>query len=203
MHRVHLPIQLETGIRRALVSSALGALLILVLGVTSLNGTRSSAQATATTPHDYLYLTIVTGHMLKQPGWPAYEPAFFSVPAHALVTVQITNFDDGTAPTGAHSPFLTVSGVLGNAMTVTAWGKHQSTQVRSLRSEQVSHTFTVPSLHLNVPVPARSTVTFTFRTGAAGNYTWYCMAPCGTGESGWGGAMTRLGYMRGTLTVAA
>ena len=193
----------RVGFLRALLPSALGLILLVALGVSSLGTPRSAAQATSTTNHDYLYLSILTGHMIKKPGWPTYVPASFSVPAHSLVTVEIINYDDGTAPPGAHSPYLSVSGVVGNSISVTPLGQQKSTQVRTLRSEQVSHTFTVPALHLNVPVPASATVTFTFRTGAAGSYTWYCMAPCGTGESGWGGAMTRLGYMRGTLTVAA
>jgi hypothetical protein len=65
----------------------------------------------------------------------------------------------------------------------------------------VSHTFTLPSLKINVPLLADSRTTFTFHTGAAGTFEWHCQDPCGTGPVGWAGAMSQQGYMGGELTV--
>lgn len=70
---------------------------------------------------------------------------------------------------------------------------------------QVAHTFTIPALHLNVPIPgdvapgaSYVTVTFTFRTEAAGVYRWRCFAPCGKGPDGESGPM---GEVMGTPIV--
>ena len=85
------------------------------------------------------------------------------------------------------------------------------TSYTSLNAQHVSHTFTIPQLQLNVPIPgdpvgdaAAVSVTFSFRTPpSAGTYYFQCFVPCGTGESGFNGPMATLGYMRGTLTVVA
>jgi hypothetical protein len=73
-----------------------------------------------------------------------------------------------------------------------------------------------PYLFVSVPVPAQSAnaptdangyptkpidVTFTFRTGAPGNYVWNCEFPCGTYYVSFGGPMSQRGYMSGTVKV--
>lgn len=63
-----------------------------------------------------------------------------------------------------------------------------------------SHTFTIASLGLNVPVPAApadnqpSVTTFDF-TFQPGHYTWVCLAPCDPI------AMETPGYMIGSVTA--
>ncbi len=86
----------------------------------------------------------------------------------------------------------------------TADGQNYS----SLTPDKIAHTFTIPQLNVNVPLPGDgmkgkdyNTVTFTFRTGAAGTYTFRCFDPCGTGPMGMMGPMMTQGYMIGTLTV--
>ena len=66
----------------------------------------------------------------------------------------------------------------------------------------VSHTFTIAALGLNVPVAPQSVTTFRFHTGQRGSYEWRCVDPCGAGDAGWGGAMSAKGYMVGTVTLA-
>ncbi len=102
------------------------------------------------------------------------------------------------------SPFTTVQGTVGGVAYADG---HAYT---ALAPDKVAHTFTIPQLHINVPLPGDTTtgkpygiVSFTFRTGAAGSYYFQCFDPCGTGASGWEGPMTTKGYMRGTLTVRA
>ena len=163
------------------------------------------APSAGAAPHAYVYLTILTGRMIGKPGWPMYSPADFTVPANALVTVTIRDMDPGTASVPAAN--LRVQGTVGNVERVVpavlgnvaiAQGK----SVASVPADDVAHTFTSSALGLNVPVPPTSTVSFTFRTGAPGTYSWQCFAPCGTGPTGWQGAMDESGYMRGTITVA-
>jgi heme/copper-type cytochrome/quinol oxidase subunit 2 len=79
---------------------------------------------------------------------------------------------------------------------------------QALNPAQVAHTFTIPALHLNVPIPgdgtpgaAFVTVTFTFRTGAAGIYMWQCFDPCGEGPAGYSGSMGTMGDMMGYLII--
>jgi heme/copper-type cytochrome/quinol oxidase subunit 2 len=90
------------------------------------------------------------------------------------------------------------------SVAATADGREYS----SLAPDNIAHTFTIPQLGVNVPLPgdgmngqAYNTVTFTFRTGAAGTYTFRCLDPCGTGPMGMMGPMMTQGYMLGTLTV--
>lgn len=191
---------------------AAAGLLALGLAGCGANSSRNSSATTATPApvaaakpvHTHLYMTILTGKMIKKPGWPMYYPADFKVPADATVTVEIKNFDDGTAPLPAGSPYTKVTGVKGDQVTVTTGTGAQktATEISSLPANQVSHTFTVSGLKLNVPVPASSTVRFTFKTPKTpGTYRWQCEAPCGTGPNGMGGAMMTDGYMMGKMIV--
>ncbi len=159
------------------------------------NGAYSSPQAAGAATTYHFYLTILTGGMTGKPGWPIFTPADFTLPPESNVQVSIRNFDSGAAP--VTSQWSRVTGTAGD--TVEIAGK----SVRSIPPQQVSHTFTVPQLHLNVPIPASSTVTFAFRTPASGTYTWRCEAPCGSGQSGMQGAMRTKGYMMGTMRISA
>ncbi len=172
-------------------------------------GTTTSAQlgGPAVTRLD---LTIVTGDMTGHTEYPAYIPSDFTLPAHSTVIVTITNFDDATALPAGMTQYATVKGTLGNTMQVTPIhvgdpnGSAGPTQTLSqLDPTQVSHTFTITALGINVPVAAHSRVSFVIQTGAPGQFAWRCFDPCGAGSTGWGTAMaSRRGYMEGTLTVA-
>ena len=144
--------------------------------------------------------------VINQPGyrkdWPAFAPSTLVVPAHSLVTVTIRNYDLGDTSLPKGSPFTSVQGIVGGV--AYADGHAYS----ALALEKVAHTFTLPQLNINVPVPGDTTtgkpyveVSFTFRTGASGSYYFRCFDPCGTGAIGWQGPMVTRGYMLGTLTV--
>lgn len=134
--------------------------------------------------------------------WPAYEASTpLTVPANTVVTVTIRNFDLGDAALTPNSPLAHVEGTVGG---VASFNGQQYT---SLDPAKVAHTFTIPQLGINVPIPGDApnndsflTVTFSFRTDKAGSYTFECLAPCGTG-TGFGGPMQSMAYMKGTLTV--
>lgn len=151
-----------------------------------------------------LALVIETGAMIHRPGWSEYlanggSSARIDLPAHALVTVTLRSYDDGTAPPTV--AYAAVRGTVGSDMRV------DGRVVQAVPANAIAHTFTIPALGVNVPVPAVTgsspyvTLTFRFRTGAAGTYTWQCYAPCGTGATGWGGAMVTPGFMTGSLVV--
>lgn len=134
--------------------------------------------------------------------WPAYVASTsLSVPANSVVTVTIRNFDLGDAALTPNSPLARVQGTIDGVAVVD--GKSYT----ALDPAKVSHTFTVPSLGINVPIPGDApsdatylTVTFSFRTHGAGAYVFECLAPCGTG-TGFDGPMQSMAYMKGTVTV--
>lgn len=164
----------------------------------------ASAASSAGAAHVHLALDIFPVRPLgPSSNWPAYTPStHLTVPASSLVSVTIRNFDLGDAPLGPSSPFAHVEGTLGRAASMD--GQPYS----ALDPAHVAHTFTIPQLHVSVPIPGESpsggsfvTVTFSFRVAAAGTYTWRCFAPCGTGPGGFSGPMQTPGYMLGTLSA--
>ena len=138
-----------------------------------------------------LYMVIATPDMLGTSDMPAYIPAYASVPSNATVRVEIVNFDDATPLVGGLAVFSKVSGTVGNTITVVPLDPQNG----------VGHTFTIAELGLNVPVAPKARTIFTMQTGDPGSYAWRCNDPCGSGGSGWGGAMASPGYMMGKLTV--
>ena len=149
--------------------------------------------------------------------WPFYSPSTsIQLPAHALVTVTIHQYDTGGQI--YNNRFAKPVGTVGNTMTVD--GK----DVASIAPSNVAHTFTIhqypdsnqPYMYVSVPLPAQADnaanqangyptpidVTFSFMTGAPGNYVWNCEFPCGNGYVEFGGPMSQRGFMSGTVTVA-
>jgi hypothetical protein len=145
------------------------------------------------------HLNIVLNQPGMQKDWPAYSPTTLVVPAHSLVTITLRDGDLGDTPMPKDTPFAAVQGTVGGVAYLNG---HPYTR---LSPDKIAHTFTITDLHLNVPLPGdgqeSDTISFTFRTGAAGSYSFRCYDPCGTGDSGWEGPMMTRGYMQGTLTV--
>jgi hypothetical protein len=191
----------HSGSRNILWIPAFILLVACVLGGAMVAVT-SNTKASATGPKvATLNLTI----LMTKPGTdigPAYSNTNITLPAHAKVTVTIVNQDPGDTALPSGSPFTNVTGTVGGTAFI------DGIPYRSLDVSKVAHTFTVPKLGLNVPVPGDApaghsdiTVTFTFMTGNAGTYTFQCMDPCGDGPSGWQGPMETKGYMIGQITV--
>jgi hypothetical protein len=175
-------------------------------GAVVASGGTVAVQAQTTVPH--IYLTVATPDMLKTDVGPAVLPSAVTVPANSDVIVTILNFDGATPLTGAYTKFATAAGIEGKftALAVNTANPNgpataPAQTLAAVDPAIVSHTFTIPSLHLNVPLLASSRTTFTFHTGAAGTFEWHCQDPCGTGPAGWSGAMSVQGYMGGELTV--
>jgi heme/copper-type cytochrome/quinol oxidase subunit 2 len=58
----------------------------------------------------------------------------------------------------------------------------------------ISHTFTIPDLQVNIPIPPDTMVVFTYTFSTPGVYSYLCTTPCGPG-------MGLKGYMLGYITV--
>jgi hypothetical protein len=146
-------------------------------------------------------MEILTGKMDHRPGWPRYTHASWSVRVDETVVLRVTNYDDGTAPlTSALKMYDHVQGTLGGSETVD--GK----PVRSVPNKDISHTFTVVGLGLNLPIPVAPkggsvTVVARFVPKRLGTFVWHCFAPCGSGPAGMAGAMAAPGWMEGTVRV--
>jgi len=141
--------------------------------------------------------------------WPAVGPTpNFQVPAHALVTVTVRQYDGGGA---LNDPwFAEVRGTVGGVATV------DGRVVRAVDPNTVAHTFLLQSLpgaatgfFVNVPLPAVAgkwsddgtyrTIVFSFVSGSKGTYVWNCEFPCGQMIAQFGSAMNTFGYMSGYL----
>lgn len=153
-------------------------------------------------------MVIQTGKMVGKPGWPKFNPSTISFPAGSTVDLKIINYDDGTAPLPAASPWGHVWGSDPTFGVVTGGNETVDGKVvTEIANNLVSHTVTVPGLLLNIPIPAvpsgqkSVTVDFTFQVNKAGKYFFQCEAPCGSGMTGNGGAMDTVGWMQGYFNV--
>ncbi len=135
-------------------------------------------------------------------GWPEFvNSKDIVLPKNSTVVLTIDSHDDGSAPLPKNVVFYDkVMGTVGGKET--AGGKTLS----GVKNNVISHTFTIPQLGINLPIPAAPTgkvivVQATIHTGKAGTYTWQCYAPCGTGKNSEHGPMDASGYMKGTVTI--
>lgn len=158
------------------------------------------------------------------PDWVSYfvqdssgnwvHSTYFTVPAHSTITMTIYQFDSAS---GFRNPLWgQVRGTVGG--TIQLDGK----TLNAIDPATAGHSFAVPDLGISVPLhgisataknvcaagpcdPSQSdhtTIAFTFKTGAPGEYRWQCIVPCAAGFfQGWGGPMQTLGYMDGEMLV--
>jgi heme/copper-type cytochrome/quinol oxidase subunit 2 len=202
----------ERGNQRVIISPMFAgviiALLLTLLAVSAgviahlaLSGQPSPTVASAAQPERpyAAHLNIVMNQPGMQKDWPAYSPTMLVVPANSLVTITLHDYDLGDTAMPKDMPFAAVQGTVGGVAYLN--GRPYT----SLAADKIAHTFTITDLHLNVPLPGdgkeSDTISFTFRTGQPGTYSFRCYDPCGTGASGWEGPMMTKGYMQGTLTV--
>lgn len=185
-----------------------------------------SAAATSGPGGARLYLATVPAAALDDahPTWVSYyavnaqsgdwrHVTTYTMPAHTLVHVTVFEYD---TQTGLRNPFLSqAQGTVGGTFTLD--GRTTS----SVPPDTASHVFAIPNIGLSVPLPgveataknlcanapcalsnAHTTISFTFRTPAAGLYRWQCFVPCALGYiNGVGGPMAAVGYMDGYIKV--
>ncbi len=163
------------------------------------------------------------------PSWVSYltqapdgkwvHTTLWDLPANTRVNVTIDQYDSGSA---LRNPQVgAVYGTLGNAATLN--GKPFSL-IDATKGNGVGHTFSIPTLGINVPLygvngnaknfcnsapctlsEAHNTVEFSFMTPkTTGQYGWQCFVPCGGGYVyGNGGPMQTISFMDGFLKVVS
>ena len=183
-------------------------------------GTTTTATTTvvnASAPFE-ITLVIATGSIFNSSA--SDQPAFFvlgphglesagniAVPVNRTIQLTIVNYDDGNA-SFVQSGINVVSGTTGGTITFASNDNINSTQgangivvkggetTSTVPADSVAHTFSVPSLGLNIPVPLSSTVVATFKITHAGSFTWFCLTACGDA------AMSTTGWMTGSLAAS-
>jgi hypothetical protein len=221
--------------RRVVAVAALFYLAVGLVVFAAMDYLRSSPPtvdfAAGHSPGEPVNLTLQTVGSIgygTHPSWVSYlalapdgkwtHTTLWDVPAHSLVHVTIFQYDSGSP---LRNQFIGhVTGTLGGTMTLN--GKTISL-VNSNDGNGVAHTFTIPSLGIDVPLwgvsssannicaaapcspkDPHNVITFSFMSPGAGQYPWQCFIPCGLGYLyGNGGPMQSIGYMDGFLKVVA
>lgn len=186
----------------------------------------ASSTSTTTGPSSTFDLTLVitTGNTFNssvgaQPAYYVLGPkglesaANLALPAHQLIKLTIICYDDGAANlTG--SQYATVAGTQNNTVSEVSNDNVNSSQgasgiqvtggqtVTSLNASDVAHTFTIPSLGLNIPIAPSSTVVAYFTINQTGTFMWFCQTECGYGPGGLLGAMASPGWMYGQVVAS-
>lgn len=160
-------------------------------------------------PHD----TWVT-YMTLAPSGQWVHTTLWQLPAHTRINVTIYQYDSGSPL--RNQQIGRVTGTIGGDMLLN--GKPTKV-INANVGAGVGHTFSVPSLGINVPLAGvgnpnvcgaspcaptwpHNTVKFSFTTPKAGQYRWQCFVPCAAGWLfGNGGPMQTVGYMDGFLKV--
>jgi hypothetical protein len=156
-------------------------------------------------------------YLVRSPDGQWVHTTVFQLPQHVRVNVTIYQYDSGSPL--RNQQLGQVSGTYGNLATLN------TKPFRVLNSNignGVAHTFSMPSIGLNVPLYGNNgnanlcaaapcttkspykVVKFSFTSPGPGSYRWQCFVPCGGGYLyGNGGPMSTLGYMGGFMKVVA
>jgi hypothetical protein len=156
-------------------------------------------------------------YLVRSPNGQWVHTTVFQLPQHVRVNVTIYQYDSGSPL--RNQQLGQVSGTYGNVATLN--GKPFRV-INSNVGNGVGHTFSMPSIGLNVPLLGNNgnanlcaaapctpksplkIVKFSFTSPGPGSYRWQCFVPCGGGYLyGNGGPMSTLGYMGGFMKVVA
>lgn len=168
-------------------------------------------------------LVITTGSIFNST--TGDQPAFFVLtpdglkstanlvlPANTLIKLTIVDYDEGNASLSSNQ-YVNVEGTVNGTITYANNGNVNSSQgpngivlkggqtVNKVNATEIAHTFTIPTLNINIPVPLSSTVVAYIKIDKAGTYAWFCETACGAGADGILGAMDTPGWMTGQLEV--
>ncbi len=157
--------------------------------------------------------SIFNSTALDQPAFFVLGPsglqssASISLPADRTIKLVIVNYDDGNASLEVPNDNL-VSGTSDGHVFLASNDNINSSQgasgivvkggesVSSVPADEVAHTFTIPSLNLNIPITVSSTVVAYFTVTHAGTYVWFCETNCGDA------AMSTPGWMTGSVVAS-
>jgi len=142
----------------------------------------------------------------------------FKVPAGSKIDMTIYGYD-GCTPL-RNNFWGAVTGTIGGVANVDGV---PTKVINSWSGCNVAHTFSIPSINVNVPMASppltatlcgtspctpntpHKTMTFSFYTPRiTGDYFWQCRIPCGGGFiDGFGGPMQTFGFMTGNMEVVS
>jgi hypothetical protein len=208
---------------------AVAAVAAVVL-IVNLLGTPPTVDFTAGTSGQSVNVTMQTVGSFgsgSHPTWVSYliespqgqwvHTTNFQVPENVRVNVTIINYDSGSPLRNQQNG--QVAGTYGNVALLN--GKLFRV-IDSNSGNGVAHTFSIPSLGVNVPLYGNNSnanlcsaapcttssphkvIRFSFTSPGPGSYRWQCFVPCGLGFLyGNGGPMSTLGYMGGFMKVVA
>jgi hypothetical protein len=155
-------------------------------------------------------------YLTKSPEGQWVHTTLWQLPAHTRINVTIYQYDSGSPLRNQQAGQVT--GTVGQQATLN--GKPFKI-INSNAGNGVAHTFSIPTLGINVPLYGNSSsanlcgaapcttksphqvIKFSFTTPGPGQYPWQCFVPCGLGYLyGNGGPMQTIGYMDGFLKVS-
>jgi hypothetical protein len=206
---------------------AAAAAIVLVV---NLLGTPPTVDFTSDSPGQPVHVTMQTvgsygsgshptwvSYLIQSPDGQWVHTTLFQVPEHVRIDVTIVQYDSGSPL--RNQQLGQVTGTYGNTALLN--GK-PFRLINSNVGNGVAHTFSMPSIGINVPLYGNSgtanlcaaapctfksphnVITFSFTSPGPGNYRWQCFVPCGLGYLfGNGGPMSTVGYMGGFMKVAA
>lgn len=142
--------------------------------------------------------------------------ANISIPAFTQIDLTIFNYDNGNG--SLYSPqYANVTGTVGNTETyfnntlmnstdaTSSININGSITTHNVNPALIAHTFTILNAQgvpiVNIPVPVSSIVHAVFYINQTGSFTWQCEVNCGSGPTGWDGAMATPGWMTGFVNV--
>jgi hypothetical protein len=183
--------------------------------VSTTSGTQGPASIT---------LVITTGNAFnstvgEQPAYYVLTPSglqpatHLTFPMNSLVKLTIINYDDGNA-TLLNAQYTSVQGTVNGTMTYVNNDNVNSTYggngiviiggqtVTSVPPDMIAHTFTIPTLNINIPIPVSSIVVAYIKITTAGTFQWMCETACGFGPAGTLAAMETPGWMLGDVEVS-
>ena len=154
-------------------------------------------------------------YLVQSPQGQWVHTTVFQVPAHTRLNVTIINYDSGSPLRNQQ-----LGQVTGTSGGVALLNGKRFRVVNSNAGNGVGHTFSIPSIGVNVPLYGNNgnanlcgaapctfksphqVIRFSFTTPGPGNYRWQCFVPCGLGFLfGNGGPMAALGDMGGFMQV--
>jgi hypothetical protein len=178
---------------------------------------------TSGTPVRLRIQTVGTIGFGPHPSWVSYlvqtpsggwvHTTLWKLPADSKIDVEIDQYDSGSALRNQQVGLVT------GVQDATLDG--QPLSLINSNTVGVGHTFSIPTLGINVPLAgvsssatntcssapcstgeAHRVIRFSFTTPGPGDYPWQCFVPCGLGYLyGNGGPMQTIGYMDGFLEV--
>jgi heme/copper-type cytochrome/quinol oxidase subunit 2 len=203
----------------AMVMSGYGAAIAIGGAGSTVTSTVTSTKISTTYDTPYVVtLVVATGSVFNKTAGD--QPAFLvlgpnglvssgqiNIPAHRLIKLVIVNYDNGNASlrspvqakvsgTSDGSIFVASNDNINSSQAAAGIVVKGGAQVSSVSFSQIAHTFSIPTLGLNIPIPVTSTVVAYFTVDKAGTFLWYCFTACGDA------AMATSGWMTGSMVAS-